>query len=84
MKRFVFLNLYILFLHTRYIYVCFQLVDFVRENMWHKAFLIGYSMRLELTLVSCINDLWLVKLIYVGVVVPLSWCVFTLVCFTRL
>ena len=43
-----------------------------------------YSMRLELTLVSSINDLWLVRLVYVGVVVPLSWSVFTLVCFTRL
>ena len=51
------------------------------EHMWHKAFLMGYSMRLELTLVSSINDLWLVKLVYIGVVVPLSWSVFTLVCF---
>ena len=44
----------------------------------------GYSMRLELTLVSSINDLWLVTLVYIGVVVPLSWSVFTLVLFTRL
>ena len=35
-----------------YIYVCFQLVAFVREHMWHKALLMGYSMKLELTLVS--------------------------------
>ena len=28
--------------------VCFQFVAFVREHMWHKAFLMGYSMRLEL------------------------------------
>ena len=41
-------------------------------------------MRHELTLVSSINDLWLVRLIYIGDVVPLSWGVFTLVCFTRL
>ena len=33
-------------------------------------------MRLELTLVSSINDLWLFRLVYVGVVVPLSWSVF--------
>ena len=46
-----FFNLFILFLFC-YIYVCFQLVAFVREHMWHKAFLMGYSMRLELTLVS--------------------------------
>ena len=54
-KRFVFLNLFILFLHTCYICVCFQLVAFVRVHMWHKALLIGYSMRLELTLVSSLN-----------------------------
>ena len=46
--------------------------------------LMGYSIRLELTLVSSINDLWLVKLVYIGVVVPISWCVITLVCFIRL
>ena len=67
-----------------YIYVCFQLVAFIREHMWHKAFLMGNSMRLELTLVSSIIDPWLVKLVYIGVVVPLSWSVFTLVCFTCL
>ena len=37
-KRFVFLNLFILFLHTCYVYVCFQLVAFVREHVWHKVF----------------------------------------------
>ena len=35
-----------------YMYVCFQLVACIREHMWHKAFLMGYSMTLELTLVS--------------------------------
>ena len=48
--------------------------------MWHNAFLIGYSLRLGLTLASSINDPWLVKLVYIGVVVTLSWSVFTLVC----
>ena len=52
-KRFVFIyNLFILFLHTCYISVCFQLVAFVREHIWHKALLMRYSMRLDLTLVS--------------------------------
>ena len=41
---------FILFLHT-YIYICFQLVTFVREHVWHKASLMEYLMRLELTLV---------------------------------
>ena len=35
----------------------------------------GFSMRLELTLVSNINDLWLVRLVYIGVIVPLLWSV---------
>ena len=83
-KRFKFFEIIFLFLHKCYIYVCFQLVAFVREHMQHKAFLMGYSTRLELTLVSIINDLWLVKMVYIGVVVPLSWSVFTLVYFTRL
>ena len=78
-----FFNSFILFLHACYMYVCLRLVAFVREHMWHKAFLMGYSMRLELTLDSSINDLWLVKLVYIGVVVPLSWCVFTFVDFTH-
>ena len=29
--------------------------------MWHKALLMGYLMRLELTLVSSLNDLWWVR-----------------------
>ena len=79
-----FLNLSILFLYTCYIYECFQLVALVREHVWHKALLMGFSMRLKLTLVSSINDFWLVRLVYIGVVVRFSWSVFTLVCFTRL
>ena len=81
-KRFVFFEfiyfvLTYLFIYIYiYIYICFQLVAFVREHMWHKAFLMGYSMRLDLTLVSSVNDSWSVKLVYIGVVVPLSWSVF--------
>ena len=42
-------------------YICFQLIAFIREHMWHKALLMGFSMRFELTLVSSWNDLWLVR-----------------------
>ena len=85
MKRFVFFE-FIQFVLTfvLHIYICFQLVAFVREHMWHKNLLMSNSMRLELTLFSSINYLWLVKLVYIGFIVPLSWGVFTLVCFTRL
>ena len=51
-----------MFLHTCYMYVCFQFVAFVWEHVWHKAFLMGQSMRLELTLVSRKNDTCLVSL----------------------
>ena len=30
--------------------VCFQLDVFIREHVWHKVWLMGYSMRFELTL----------------------------------
>ncbi len=63
---------FFLFLHTCYICVCFQLVAFVREYMWPKTLLMGYSMRLELTLVFSLNDLWLVRRVYIGVILPLS------------
>ena len=45
-----FFELFILFLHACYIRVCFQLVVFIREHIWHKALLMGYSMRVEITL----------------------------------
>ena len=59
-NRFVFFYLFILFLHTCYIRVCFQVVPFVRENIWHKALLMGYSIRLEITLVCSLNVFQLV------------------------
>ena len=81
MKRFVFFE-FIYFVLTCVLYICFQLVALIIEHVWHKAFLMGYSIRLELTLVSSINDPWLIKLVYIGVVaVPLSWSAFTLVYF---
>ena len=64
-------------------YIRFQLVAFIREHVAQGLFN-GYSMRLLLTLASSINDLWLVKLVYIGIVVPLSWSVFPFVCFTCL
>ena len=61
------MNLFILFLRTCYIFACFQLVAFVREHIWLKALLMGYSIRLELTLISSLNNLWLVwRFLYRG------------------
>ena len=54
-KGFVCLE-FIYFVLTYVLCVCFQLLAFVREYMWHKALLMGYSMRLELNLVSSLND----------------------------
>ena len=36
-ERFVFFK-FIYFVLTYVLYICFQLVAFVREHMWHKAF----------------------------------------------
>ena len=58
-KRFVFfefihfLKLFCSYIRVIYMYVSSMLLS--SENMWHKAFLMGYSMRLELTLVSGVN-----------------------------
>ena len=50
-----------------------------------QGLLMGYSMRLKLTQVSSIYNLWLDKLVYVGVVVPLSWmCLHIYVCVSYL
>ena len=43
-KRIVFFRIY---LFCFYICVCVQLVAFIREHIWHKALLMGYSIRLE-------------------------------------
>ena len=47
-----------------YIRVCFYLVVFVREHTWHKALLMGYSMRLEFIRVCNLNDFLLVMGLY--------------------
>ena len=67
-KRFVFVEfIYFVLTYVLYICVCFQLVAFVREHVWHKAFYMGYSMRLELTLVSSINESCLVGPVFIRV-----------------
>ena len=50
-----------MYLYRCYICVSFQLVAFVREHIWHKALLMEYLMRLEITLVSSFNDLGSVR-----------------------
>ena len=47
-ERFAFFRIHF-FLFCSYIRACFQLVAFVREHIEHKALLIEYSMKLELT-----------------------------------
>ena len=37
-----------IYLFCSYIRVCFQVVAFVREHIWHKTLLMEYSIRLEL------------------------------------
>ena len=48
-KRFVIFEF--IYSFSSNIRVCFQFVAFVREHIWHKALLMGYSMKLELTCV---------------------------------
>ena len=63
MKRFVFFEFIHYFVLTYVLYICmFPACCFVREYVSNKAFLMGYSIRLELTLVSSINEPWLVRL----------------------
>ena len=73
-KRFVFFE--IIYLFCSYIHVCFQLVAFFREHIWHKALLMGYSMKLELTLVRCLNDFQLVMGLYRGLLLFFLECVY--------
>ena len=62
-KRFVFF-LGFIYLFRSYIRVYFQFVAFVKEHIWYKALLMGYSMRLELTLVCSLNGFQLVMGLY--------------------
>ena len=68
-----FLNLFILFLHTCYIYICMlPACCFCQRTCVAQGLLMGYLMRLELTLVSSINDSCRVRRVYIAVVVALS------------
>ena len=49
-----------------YICVCFQLESFIKEHIWYKALLMGYSTRLELTRVCSLNGFLLVLGLYGG------------------
>ena len=63
-KRFVFLEFINLF--CSYIRVCFQLDAFVSEHAWHKALLMGYSMRFELTRVCSLNGFQCVMVFFMN------------------
>ena len=70
-----------IYLFCSFICVCFQLIAFVREHVWHKALLMGYSMRLELMTVCSLNCFHFGMGFYGGHS-SFSLSVFTLVCFT--
>ena len=73
-KRFVFFEL--IYLFCSYMLVCFHLVAFVREHIWHKVLLMGYSMRLELTHVCSLNAFQLVMGLYSGHLLFFWECVY--------
>ena len=77
-KKFVFSFLGFIYFYIR---VCFQFVAFVRERIWHKVLLMGYSMRLEITCVCSLNGFQLAKGLHGGHS-SLFLRVFTLACFT--
>ena len=72
-KRFVFFEC--IYLFCSYIRVCFQLLAFAREHIWHKVWLMGYSMRLEITCVCSLNDFLLVIGFYRGLPLFFLVCV---------
>ena len=53
-----------IYLFCSYICVCFQLDTFVREHVWHKASLMGYSMRFKLTCSCSLNGFQLVMVFF--------------------
>ena len=65
MKKFEFLEGFI-YLFRSYIRVYFQLIVLVREHIWHRALLMGNSMRLELTRASSLIGFQLVMGLYRG------------------
>ena len=53
-KRFVSFLRLIYFFRSN-VHVCFQLVPFVREHIWHNTLLMGYSMKVEFTSVCSLD-----------------------------
>ena len=72
-KRFVFFRIY---LFCFYICVCFQLIAFVRQYICHKALLIGYLMRLEVTRACSLKNFPLVMDLYRGLPLFFLECVY--------
>ena len=77
-KRFVFFE-FIYFVLTYVLYMCMFPACCFRQRTYVVQGLVN-GVHNE-TLVSSLNDLWLVRWVYIGVIHPLSWSVFTLVCF---
>ena len=53
-----------IYLLIYYVRVCFQFDGFVRAHVWHKALLMVYSMRLELTRIRSLNGFQLVMFFF--------------------
>ena len=66
-KRFVFLKNH---LFCSYIRLCFQLVAFAREHMWHKAIWMGHAIRLELSHVGLLGLTNLRKRVLLRFLIP--------------
>ena len=69
-KRFVYLEF--IYSFCFYTSVCFELDAFVKEHVWHKDYLMGYSMRLELTQFSSLNGFHLFWVCLWILVLPFS------------
>ena len=54
------------FLVLTYVYISSLILSSENMYVWHKALLMGYSMRLELTHVCCLNGFQLVMTFYEG------------------
>ena len=64
-RKYIYFLRFIYLFHS-YIRVFFHLVAFVREQIWHQALWMGYSLRLELARVWSLNDFHLVIGVYIG------------------
>ena len=61
-ERKKYFKIFLVFVYSfrSYMHVCFQLVSFIIEHIWHKALVMVYSMRFELTCVCSLNGFQLV------------------------